>query len=332
VWAVTSADAPPAVHNKISEAAAASALSIANAAFRGAATLGFLYLPWALTIRLRPLGERRVFATAFGVLSVCACLLFLRERVTMFYLSNILGDFTVGALTTRDMHFLARPLPPTGGAAFHFLLTWASLASASALAARTWTAATCLLRLERGAAFCVLAFLLSALGTLAQAHYYFDRYLIALLPLAIASGITLAPTPRIGARMMAALAAMSIYAVAGTHDYLAWNRARWDLLATLEGQGIGARSIDGGFEYNAERLAAQLGTAPSDAEARRGQSEAKKSWWWVVDDEWVIAFGDLDGYAVADSRTFTRWLPPMTGRVLALRRSAVGPAVPPPAE
>ena len=63
-----------------------------------------------------------------------------------------------------------------------------------------------------------------------------------------------------------------------------------------------------------------LQTAPSDAEARRGQAESKKSWWWVVDDEWIVAFGELDGYAAAKSRTYSRWLPWREDSVLGLRR------------
>jgi len=98
------------------------------------------------------------------------------------------------------------------------------------------------------------------------------------------------------------------------------SRARWDLLAGLEARGVTARSIDGGVEYNGERLADELRTSPTDVEARRGQPQSRKSWWWVVDDRWILASGPLDGYREADSRRFTRWLPPGEDRVLVLER------------
>lgn len=123
-----------------------------------------------------------------------------------------------------------------------------------------------------------------------------------------------------GVAFAAALAAMTIFSVAGTHDYIEFHRARWDLLAALEARGITARQIDGGFEYNAERLAAELGTSPSDAQARPGQAATVKSWWWVIDDEWIIALGPLDGYVEEERREFPRWLAPGQGHVVALRR------------
>jgi hypothetical protein len=164
------------------------------------------------------------------------------------------------------------------------------------------------------------ALLLSALGSLLQAHYYFDRYLLVLVPLAAAA---LAASPRgLGTGPAFAVPALllGVWGVAGTHDYMQWNRARWDLLQGLEARGVDARRIDGGMEYNGDRLAAVLGTAPTDADARRGQPASRKSWWWVVDDEFVIAFSDLEGYSITEEREWTRWLPPGQGRVLLLQR------------
>jgi 4-amino-4-deoxy-L-arabinose transferase-like glycosyltransferase len=348
LWVLTSAVVPLALHNKIDEAAGVSALTIANAAFRGVATVGFLLLPWAAALGagrgrqqrdIASTRQWRVFASAFVVLLAVAVFLYVREGATMFYLSNMLGDFWIGPMTTRDVQFLAHRPVPDAGLLFHVGLTVVSLASAAALIAGTaaplgtapplGTAAPAkdapALQREdhrRGVVFCVLALVLSALGSLAQAHYFFDRYLIVLMPLAMATTVALSPPLRIGPAFASTLAILSIYAIAGTHDYMEWNRARWGLLAGLESRGITARSIDGGVEYNGERLAAELRTSPTDVEARRGQPESRKSWWWVVDDEWIVALSPLDGYREEDFRTFTRWLPPGEGRVLVLRRNS----------
>jgi hypothetical protein len=337
LWAVTAEEVPLAVRNKTAEALSASPLAMAGAGFRALATLGFLFVPWAIATRPAGPASRRAFVAAFALLGAAAAFLFVREGDTMFYLTNVLSDFTVGAVTTRDVLFLGRPLAPTGGAALHGAITLVSLASAAVLVAHlaspaAWSAsATRAAAPPRAALFCTLALVLSGLLTLVQSSYYFDRYVLVLLPLAVAAATALVPRVRIGGAAIGAWALLAIYGVAGTHDFMAWNRARWSLLEAAEAGGATARRIDGGVEYNAVRLAAELRTAPTDAEARSGQPASRKSWWWVVDDEWVVAFGALDGYSETDSRIFERWLPPGKGRVLLLRREA-GPQAPGAAE
>jgi len=328
LWALTSSTTPLAVHNKVGDMASVSALSTLDVAFRALVTLGFLVLPWSLTLKLEAGRERRTFAAAVVLLTAVAVFAFVRDDATMFYLGNMLGDFTVGARTTRDLFYLARDYPPVAGPVFHLALTAASLVSAAALVTRLGTALPSALGRAatepraRAAVFCVLALALSGLGSLAQAQYYFDRYLLAMMPLAVASLVALSPPTRTGPLFVAALFAMSFYAVAGTHDYMESHRARWGLVAGLEQRGITAAAIDGGVEYNAERRAAALRTAPNPEQARVGQSASTKSWWWVEDDAWIIAFGPLDGYVEAGSRSFTRWLPPGRGKVFVLERSS----------
>jgi hypothetical protein len=335
-WLAIGEQVPLAVRNKTAEALSTSPVAMAGVAFRSLATLGFLFLPWAVATRPRDRASLGVFATALAVLGAAAAFLYVREGDTMFYLTNVLGDFTVGALTTRDVLFLGRPLAPEGGALFRGVLTLASLASAAVLVTHLvplarWPATGDSLApspahtgsreaAPKAALFCALALVLSGLLTLVQARYYFDRYVLVLVPLAIATATALAPRVRVGAGAVVAWAALALYGVAGTHDYMAWNRARWSLLEAAESRGTSARQIDGGVEYNAVRLAAELRTAPTDAEARSGQPASTRSWWWVVDDEWIVAFGALEGYSEADSREFERWLPPRKERIRMLHR------------
>ena len=87
------------------------------------------------------------------------------------------------------------------------------------------------------------------------------------------------------------LAGTAWFAVSATHDYLAWNRARWAALADLtQRDHVDPSRIDGGFEFNALHY---YGRRP----ARSGLS-----WWWVQDDEYRVAFGPMDGYV-----TLTSW-------------------------
>lgn len=321
LWAATSDAVPLAVRNKLGEAAATGVGPAMNAAFRAAATGGFLLLPWAWTARPRSAPQLRAFAACLLPLLAAAAFAYLREGAAMFYLTNVLGDFTVGAATTRDLLFLGLQHGPALDAVSRTALTLASLASAATVASRIGLAMRpSLRRPSRAAVFLVATLLLAAAGSLVQAHWYFDRYVLLLLPLAAAALVALEPSMVPGPGFAAAALALAAYGVAGTHDYMEWNRARWDLLAGLEAGGADANRIDGGVEYNAERLAARLRTAPEDADARRGQSVARKSWWWVQDDEWIIAFEPLDGYAEVASRNYTRWLPPGEDRVLVLHR------------
>jgi len=325
-WIVSGLGVPEAVHHKVSEAASTPVLEIGNAAFRGLVTVGFLLAPLGLTIKPAGVREQRIATATAAVLTALASFLYLREGALMFYLTNVVYDLGVGCVTLRDSFFLAMDHLPRAGLALRVPVTAASVASASLLVAR-WSSLMFGQDARQGLAardpvkiFVLLALVTSAVGSLVQAAYYFDRYLIAIAPLGLAAAVAARPQARAGAASVLLTAAMALFSLAGTHDWMEWNRARWSLLADLEARGVDAASVDGGMEYNAERLAARLRTWPSDAQARPGQPASVKSWWWVVDDEWIVSFGALDGYEIAQQRDWTRWLPPGNGRVLLLHR------------
>ena len=284
-WIVMGLGVPQAVHNKVSEAASTPLLEIGNAAFRGVVTVGFLLAPVGLTSIPAGLRERRIAAAAAALLTGLALFLYLREGAVMFYLTNVLYDLGVGCVTLRDSFFLAMERLPRAGLGLRLPLSALSIISASLLIAR-WSSLMFGSDSERAPwlrdpakAFVLLAFVLSAVGSLAQSAYYFDRYLIAIAPLGLAAAVAARPQARSGAASLALTALMALFSLAGTHDWMEWNRARWKLLENLEARGVDASSIDGGMEYNAERLAARLRTSPSDAAVKPGQAPSVKSWW-----------------------------------------------------
>src|SRR5690606_24152650 len=137
---------------------------------------------------------------------------------------------------------------------------------------------------------------------------FFDRYLLPLLPLVLLA----APAPRLGGRLRphvvaAALlmAGFGVFAVAGTHDYLAWNRARWRALDALLAAGVRPSEIDGGFEFNG-----RYGYDPAYVRSE------ERSWYWVQGDQFVVAFGPLPGYETKEAYPYPRWLPGGDGRIL----------------
>ena len=236
----------------------------------------------------------------------------------MFYLTNVVYDLGLGALSLRDTLFLGFPPPVRLGHGLALSLTILATASAASLGAACTTG---LARIRTPVpAFLLLAAGFLFAGTLLHTRYYFDRYLLVVVPFMLAAVLALEPLGRGRSLGFAFAAILACYAVAGTHDYLAWNRARFAGLDALIATGVSPAAIDGGVEFNAWHLAPTLGTWPSDEAVRVGQPETARSWWWVVDDRFVVSFRPLAGYAVHEDIPFARWLAPGTGHVLILER------------
>jgi hypothetical protein len=141
-----------------------------------------------------------------------------------------------------------------------------------------------------------------------------DRYLLMVLPFAIA--IIAAMSPEISEGRLrrflglAVLGAFALFSVAGTHDYLAWNRARWGALTDLMNvYKIAPEKIDGGYEFNGMYL-----FNPYYHESR------DKSWYWVGGDDVVVSFGTLPGYKVAAAYPYRAWMPPRRAYILVLTK------------
>ncbi|MBK8130204.1 MAG: glycosyltransferase family 39 protein [bacterium] len=133
---------------------------------------------------------------------------------------------------------------------------------------------------------------------------FFDRFLIALMPILLLLLIsTGAPSVRSSRWQIGGAVALAVvlfvFSVAGTHDYHAWNRARWTALDRLsESMQISPMQIDGGIEFN--------GTHTYATDYQRSPD---KSWWWVIDDRYAVTFGPVDGYDVIGEEPFRTWLP-----------------------
>jgi hypothetical protein len=95
-----------------------------------------------------------------------------------------------------------------------------------------------------------------------------------------------------------------------TRDYFSWNRARWDAIRMAERLGANADTIDGGFEYNADRR----------FEEHPWKAVPGKSWWFVTDDRYVVAFSPVPGYDVVETWKVPHWLPRSPAEVRLLRR------------
>jgi hypothetical protein len=83
--------------------------------------------------------------------------------------------------------------------------------------------------------------------------FVYDRYLLGLMPVAIIILLLLHQrwvAERLPAFTIAAVSLFGLYAIAGTHDWFALNRARIAAVAQIHESGVPATSIQGGFDYD----------------------------------------------------------------------------------
>jgi 4-amino-4-deoxy-L-arabinose transferase-like glycosyltransferase len=148
---------------------------------------------------------------------------------------------------------------------------------------------------------------------------FYDRYLLVFLPLLMLIAVAAQDSTKdlrlrsirgtIGATTLLATA---VFSVAATHDYLASNRTLWLALNHLmHDHGVKPQQIDGGFEFGGWYLYADNYVV-----------QPGKSWYWVVDDEYLVSHFRRDGYSVIETYAVDRWLSWGSADVLVQRRSA----------
>ncbi|MGK0363416.1 MAG: 4-amino-4-deoxy-L-arabinose transferase-like glycosyltransferase [Saprospiraceae bacterium] len=140
-------------------------------------------------------------------------------------------------------------------------------------------------------------------GFLMLESLFFDRYFIQLLPfvLMLIFVVNSKLSKKYLTLSLATLLIMSLYSIAGTHDYLAWHRAKKQALEhlTLE-MKIPSNQIDGGFEFNGWNR----------KPGQKRQAGHGKSPWWIDEEYYAVTFGDIKFYKRVKAFPFRRWLPP----------------------
>jgi Dolichyl-phosphate-mannose-protein mannosyltransferase len=297
--------------------------------------IGVATLPVALATRLAvPDGMSprlwRMICRIAGLagLGVFAGLWWKGDRLPV--LGNVLMEWGLGPLTQRDTYLLQINLPETGalvasawivatalGVAGGVVLllrmvaegcNWVQRLRRSEPATANWAGGFVLL--VAGIYWGIMLILLNRYG------YFFDRYVLpmvafGLVLLCLDEGNQARDQPRWRAvAAWAMIGCTGLLSVGLTHDYLAWNRARWTALTALTGSGgVSPRQIDGGYEFNGLML-----YDPHHAKS------LDKSYWWVVDDEYILASGPLPGYREVGRQPVDSWLPISVSSVITLRR------------
>ena len=282
-----------------------------------------LFYVLAAVWQTQPKKTKLLFAASLWIV-LLACYGYKSRGLYMPLSSNILDNSGIGPVTLRDAAILQinllHELPPT----FWKVVTLISVLGAVALITLAGVILSNVLPKWRAKAmddhdtaaifnlFCAAIYLAPLLVTT-----FFDRYLIVAIPFLAATVVAACPPlPKLNLKIFAPataiLAGLMLYAVCGTHDYLAWNTARWTATNNLMANDhVKPEEMDGGFEFNALYF----------FNPHYDLLKTDKSWWWVQNDTYMISFGPVPGYSALKEYPYTRWLPPGQGDVIASKKT-----------
>jgi 4-amino-4-deoxy-L-arabinose transferase-like glycosyltransferase len=110
---------------------------------------------------------------------------------------------------------------------------------------------------------------------------------------------------------LAVAAVLAWFSVFATHDYMAWNRLRWQLGNDLLEQGVDPLTVSGGFEFNAWH----------NYDTFRARGNIRKVYYWWYDDlEYLITMEPQERYCVRHRLEYYSWLHRRSMPVYLLQR------------
>ena len=166
----------------------------------------------------------------------------------------------------------------------------------------------------------------------------FDRYLLILIPFLIVLLFSFMKEFKIlnVKYLYIIIIATALFSVVGTQDYINYNKASWYGSTQLLQQDVSPKQIDGGFEfngwYNFEYALENLDKIKEKDENKITKllglksysehltKEDAVSWWFVVDDKYIISFSELDGYETIKGIEYKSYLFPGKQYVYVLER------------
>ena len=224
---------------------------------------------------------------------------------------NTLSAFGLGPVLVRDIYYRLYELPMPD--ALHVVMIGVTILSLLGSVIICYHLIQIVRYLIRWSAdrvqLTIICLLFSILGIYffpISLHVVFDRYLlpIPILLLILIYLIQSITSQRTTERTLPFYLSMGlcvlylIFSVCITHDYLAWNRVRWQALNEMMQQGIKPTEIDGGLEFNGWHLyKASYKAVPT------------RSWWWVQNDTYVAGASLLPGYELFQQHKVNTWLP-----------------------
>lgn len=250
--------------------------------------------------------------------------LFSQDLRRMPYLQNWFGGALLGA---HDL-IGGRPAILTLGMANRLTqVTVVAAIGAGFVAIRAIADRTTVHRPEAGLVGALLVVMV--LGVLAPSFQFrtvsdspsLDRYLLPLIPLAIALVVWAAQGIRLSRVLVAVgVAAAVLYSVVGTRDFLVFHRELWSVARDLNNQGVPNRKLDAGAAWDRYYLAGRTAGVERDPDVHTP--------WWVIDtgpifltdSTYVIGTTPLEGYEVVRRVPYSSILPTRDTDLLVLRR------------
>ena len=119
-------------------------------------------------------------------------------------------------------------------------------------------------------------------------------------------------TAYFGLYMSGLLLAIQIaFSVITTHDYLSWNRTRWEAIRDLnEVENIPLENIDGGLEFN--------GLYFYDAQYQA--QDTTGIWWWTGERDYIISFNEIPDFEITKQYEYSKFINQTQGKIFVLKR------------
>ncbi len=124
----------------------------------------------------------------------------------------------------------------------------------------------------------------------------YDRYLLPLLPaiiIVLFNEYDKSPSRLFKYSSLVFVFLIGLFSVCATHDYLSWNRVRWDVITKLKESGIRPDHIQGGVEYSTWCFF----------------SEEDDTWWEKITPVYALVFKPATDDVIINTYSYKRWLP-----------------------
>jgi hypothetical protein len=209
-------------------------------------------------------------------------------KPSMPYLSNYMFNFGLGPVTLADIYHQKASFPHELSSPIISLASLLIFLSSLVLVYYLAAIGRSLRENRRDPSsflsiFCILyLFILLTIHTPYNQLGLYDRYLLPLVGTFFLVVFSLF-REKLSIPLFLFFASFFIFfAVAGTSDYLNWNRARWaGINYLLDEKNVATYRIDGGVEYN--------GLYTYDLVTKR-KVPVKGMWWWVVDNKYQVTY------------------------------------------
>ncbi|WP_452226612.1 glycosyltransferase family 39 protein [Lacinutrix cladophorae] len=124
----------------------------------------------------------------------------------------------------------------------------------------------------------------------------YDRYLLPLFPVTILflfgdKKLGLSKTSKYFTMLF--LGVLTWFSVFATHDYLSWNRVRWQVLEGLQEKGVSINHIQGGVEFT----------------TWHHFSETQDAWWENIIPIYTLVFNPKKDDVIVGEHSYTKWFP-----------------------